>query len=96
MRGPSVAVGYLGRPEATESAFRPCLAAGEKSYLRTGDLGFLREGQLFVTGRLKDVIIIRGRNFYPEDIEHTVSGQDPPSVLSRAPPSRQTSGTENN
>ena len=77
VRGPSVAAGYLGRPEATESAFGACLAAGEKSYLRTGDLGFLREGQLFVTGRLKDVIIIRGRNFYPEDIEHTVSGADP-------------------
>jgi myxalamid-type polyketide synthase MxaE and MxaD len=76
VRGPSVAGGYYGRPEATGAAFGGYLATGEGPFLRTGDLGFLRDGQLFVTGRLKDVIIIRGRNYYPEDIEHSVNGAD--------------------
>jgi len=72
VQGPSVASGYYGRPDATAAAFEGCLAGSrEGPFLRTGDLGFLREGQLFVTGRLKDLIIIRGRNFYPEDIELT-------------------------
>jgi amino acid adenylation domain-containing protein len=78
--GPSIAQGYWGQPEATERAFRARLAggpadagaeAGEASFLRTGDLGFLRGGELFVTGRLKDLIIIRGRNLYPQDVERT-------------------------
>ena len=73
VQGPSVAGGYYGLPEATEVAFDGRLAdTGEGPFLRTGDLGFLREGQLFVTGRLKDVIIVRGRNYYPEDIERVV------------------------
>jgi acyl-CoA synthetase (AMP-forming)/AMP-acid ligase II/7-keto-8-aminopelargonate synthetase-like enzyme/acyl carrier protein len=71
--GPSVAQGYWGRPEETKYAFRAYLAdTGEGPFLRTGDLGFLRHGELFVTGRLKDLIIIRGRNHYPQDIEQTV------------------------
>jgi len=71
--GPSVARGYFQRPDATEAAFGARVAgSGAGPFLRTGDLGFLREGQLFVTGRVKDLIIIRGRNFYPEDIEHSV------------------------
>jgi acyl-CoA synthetase (AMP-forming)/AMP-acid ligase II/acyl carrier protein len=73
LRGPSVARGYFDRPKATKAAFEAHLAdTREGPFLRTGDLGFLREGQLFVTGRLKDLIIIRGRNYYPEDVEHTV------------------------
>jgi acyl carrier protein len=73
IRGASVACGYFGRPEATAATFGACLAdTGEGPFLRTGDLGFLREGRLFVTGRLKDLIIIRGQNFYPEDIEQSV------------------------
>ncbi|HEV7786800.1 MAG TPA: fatty acyl-AMP ligase, partial [Thermoanaerobaculia bacterium] len=69
--GPSVAQGYWGQPEATERDFRARLAgdpadAGEGPFLRTGDLGFLRGGELFVTGRLKDLIIVRGRNHYPQ------------------------------
>src|SRR4029077_2284192 len=80
--GPSIAQGYWGQPEATEHVFRARLAggpaeAGEASFLRTGDLGFLRGGELFVTGRLKDLIIIRGRNLYPQDIELTVERSHP-------------------
>ena len=73
VQGPSVASGYYDQPEATRQAFAARLApSGDGPFLRTGDFGFLRSGQLFVTGRLKDLIIIRGRNFYPEDIELSV------------------------
>jgi amino acid adenylation domain-containing protein len=72
--GPSVAGGYWGRPEPTAVTFLARLTgqAGQEDrgpFLRTGDLGFLRGGQLFITGRLKDLIILRGRNHYPEDLE---------------------------
>ena len=71
--GPSVAQGYWGRTEETEHAFGAYLAdTGEGPFLRTGDLGFLHRGELFVTGRLRDLIIVRGRNHYPQDIEQTV------------------------
>lgn len=71
--GPSVAQGYWNRPEASEQIFRARLADnGEGPFLRTGDLGFIDSGQLFVAGRLKDLIIIRGLNHYPQDIERTV------------------------
>ncbi len=70
---PSVTQGYWNRPEETEQIFHAYLAdIGEGPFLRTGDLGFLRDGELFVTGRLKDLIIIGGRNLYPNDIEFTV------------------------
>src|SRR5271157_2787439 len=70
---PSVTQGYWNRPEETELTFHAYLAdTGEGPFLRTGDLGFLRDGELFVTGRLKDLIIIGGRNLYPNDIELTV------------------------
>jgi acyl-CoA synthetase (AMP-forming)/AMP-acid ligase II len=75
--GPSVTQGYWNRPEETRAAFGAHLAhSGRGPFLRTGDLGCLVEGELFVTGRLKDVIIIRGRNYYPEDIEATVRSVD--------------------
>ena len=70
--GPSVARGYWRRPADTRETFGAHLATGEGPYLRTGDLGFLDRGQLFVTGRLKDLIIIRGSNHYPQDLEHSV------------------------
>ena len=71
--GPSIALGYWNRPEQTAETFHATLADREgKRFLRTGDLGFMHEGELFVTGRVKDVIIIRGRNYYPQDIEVTV------------------------
>ncbi|RMF32519.1 MAG: non-ribosomal peptide synthetase, partial [Chloroflexi bacterium] len=76
--GPSVAQGYWNRPEETEQTFHAYLAdTGEGPFLRTGDLGFLKDGELFITGRLKDLIIIRGRNHYPQDIELTVEQSHP-------------------
>ncbi|WP_019548889.1 fatty acyl-AMP ligase [Streptomyces sulphureus] len=73
INGPCVAAGYHGRPVETEETFRARLAGSEdegtEPHLRTGDLGFVHEGELYVTGRLKDVIIRKGRNFYPQDIE---------------------------
>jgi amino acid adenylation domain-containing protein/non-ribosomal peptide synthase protein (TIGR01720 family) len=74
---PSVTQGYWNRPEETEHTFRAHLDTGEAPFLRTGDLGFLQDGELFVTGRLKDLIIIRGRNHYPQDIELTVEQSHP-------------------
>ncbi|MBW3598992.1 MAG: AMP-binding protein [Planctomycetes bacterium] len=72
IKGPSVAQGYWNCPEQTEATFRARITDdGDGPYLRTGDLGFLEDDQLYVTGRLKDVIIIRGRNHYPQDIERT-------------------------
>lgn len=71
--GPSVAQGYWNRPDLTRETFQAYLAdIGEGPFLRTGDLGFIHEGQLFITGRIKDLIIIRGSNHYPHDIERTV------------------------
>jgi acyl-CoA synthetase (AMP-forming)/AMP-acid ligase II len=71
--GPSIAQGYWHRPDQTSEAFAARLDdATELSFLRTGDLGFLQDDQLFVTGRIKDLIIIRGQNHYPQDIELTV------------------------
>ena len=70
--GPSVANGYWRRSEETTATFRAAIEGEGGQYLRTGDLGFLLDGELFVTGRLKDLIIIRGVNHYPQDIEHTV------------------------
>ncbi|GAB4385516.1 MAG: fatty acyl-AMP ligase [Elainellaceae cyanobacterium] len=77
--GPSVAQGYWNNPEQTQQTFQAHIAHTEVGpFLRTGDLGFLREdGELFVTGRLKDVIIIRGANHYPQDIERTVEQSHP-------------------
>ena len=71
-RGANLTKGYWQNPEATESTMGARLADGEGPFLRTGDLGFVREGELYVAGRLKDLIIIRGRNIYPHDVEATV------------------------
>ncbi len=71
IQGPSIAQGYLNRPEENELVFGAVVPGREGKFLRTGDLGFFREGELYVTGRVKDVIIIRGRNHYPQDIEQS-------------------------
>lgn len=87
--GASVADGYWQNPQATKESFQARLAVplgaeesqsnlpADRSFLRTGDLGFLDGGELFVTGRLKDVMIINGRNYYPQDIEWTVERSHP-------------------
>jgi amino acid adenylation domain-containing protein/non-ribosomal peptide synthase protein (TIGR01720 family) len=73
IRGSSVAQGYWNRVEETRAVFEGFIAGiGEGPFLRTGDLGFIRDRELFVNGRLKDLIIIRGVNHYPQDIELTV------------------------
>ncbi|MEO3808286.1 fatty acyl-AMP ligase [Sphaerisporangium sp. B11E5] len=70
--------GYWGLPEETEATFGAAVADGDpRRYLRTGDLGFVHEGELFVTGRFKDLIIIRGHNHYPQDIEDGLRGAHP-------------------
>jgi len=70
--GPSVANGYWDQPELSRQTFAAHLAdSGEGPFLRTGDLGFLQEDELFITGRLKDLIILCGRNLYPQDLEQT-------------------------
>jgi amino acid adenylation domain-containing protein len=71
--GDSIAKGYWQNPEETRETFHAYLSGtGEGPFLRTGDMGFVQKGELFVTGRRKDLIIIRGRNHYPQDIELTV------------------------
>ncbi|WP_191832697.1 non-ribosomal peptide synthetase [Pseudomonas fluorescens] len=67
--GPSIAKGYWRNPQATAQTF---VEQGGQTWLRTGDLGFVREGELFVTGRLKDLLIVRGHNLYPQDLEKTL------------------------
>ncbi|MBL8100976.1 MAG: amino acid adenylation domain-containing protein, partial [Anaerolineales bacterium] len=76
--GPSVAQGYWGLEEETHRTFQAFVSnTGEGPFLRTGDLGFLQNGELFVTGRIKDLIIINGSNHYPQDIELTVESSHP-------------------
>ncbi|HZD64835.1 MAG TPA: fatty acyl-AMP ligase, partial [Acidimicrobiales bacterium] len=77
LRGPHVAAGYWGRPGESEAAFGARLADGTGPFLRTGDLGALWRGELVVSGRMKDVIVVRGANHYPQDIEATMEGVDP-------------------
>lgn len=75
--GPSVARGYWNKPDSSRATFQAYTAdTQEGPFLRTGDLGFIQDGELFVTGRFKDLIIIRGRNYYPQDIEWTVEHSD--------------------
>ncbi|MEN3539453.1 fatty acyl-AMP ligase [Microbispora sp. ZYX-F-249] len=88
--GPSVALGYRGRPAETRAIFR----AGDGRWLRTGDLGFLLDGQLYVTGRIKDVIIVNGRNLYPQDLEEAAARANPAAGRSAAFGVRRDDGGE--
>jgi long chain fatty acid CoA FadD26 len=88
VRGPNVGLGYWGRPELTAQTFGARPASGPESapdapagddrpWLRTGDLGVVHEGRLYVTGRIKDLIIVNGRNHYPQDLEATAQAAHP-------------------
>ncbi|MEM7156482.1 MAG: fatty acyl-AMP ligase [Myxococcota bacterium] len=75
--GPAIAQGYFRREDATAEAFGHRVAGDDGTgpqFLRTGDLGFVLDDELFVTGRIKDVMILRGRNHYPQDLERTIAG----------------------
>lgn len=76
--GSTIAQGYWKNPQETQKTFQATLKDGDsRTFLRTGDLGFIKDGELFVTGRLKDMIIIQGRNHYPQDIELTIENSHP-------------------
>jgi thioester reductase-like protein len=78
--GNSKCLGYWGDPQATEEVFRARPVdpgADDRTYLRTGDMGFLLEGELYVCGRYKDMLIVRGKNYFPQDIEIIVQQSNP-------------------
>ena len=72
LSGQSTCQAYWNMPELSEHVFGNSVAGDSSAYLRTGDLGFLRDGELFVCGRLKDIVILRGQNYYPEDLEAAI------------------------
>ena len=94
--GASVAQGYWNKPEESQSTFQAFIqGTGEGPYLRSGDLGFMDDGEVYVTGRLKDLLIIKGRNYYPQDLEWTVTHCEPaPSGYSCAAFAVEASGEE--
>ncbi|MCD9876573.1 fatty acyl-AMP ligase [Streptomyces guryensis] len=77
--GPCVAAGYIGRGEESERSFRARIRDEEEAgpFLRTGDTGFVRDGEVYVTGRMKDMIIIKGRDRYPQDLEYSAEQSHP-------------------
>jgi acyl-CoA synthetase (AMP-forming)/AMP-acid ligase II len=74
---PSVSPGYYGRPEVSQEIMQQQLPGSGRRWLRTGDLGFMHDERLFVTGRLKDLVIVQGRNVYPQDIERAAEEAHP-------------------
>ncbi|MCX2713133.1 AMP-binding protein [Mycolicibacterium sp. J2] len=93
--GDNVAAGYWRKPEQTGSAFGAVLIGAPEEtpatgWLRTGDRGFISEADLFIVGRIKDMLIVRGRNYYPEDIEATVQQITRARVAAIAVPGEQT------
>jgi len=76
VQSPGVALGYWGDPLATAATFYASVVGHEGSFLRTGDLGALLDGQLYVVGRRRDLLIVAGRNFYPHDVESAATGID--------------------
>lgn len=75
--GSGLGTGYWNWPEGSDRTFRAQLATGEGPFLRTGDLGFMHDGNLFITGRMHDVLVFWGLNHYPQQIEHTVAACHP-------------------
>lgn len=96
VHGPGVAQGYWRKPAESAETFGAVLArSGPEPFLRTGDLGFIHAGELYITGRLKELIIIRGLNHYPQDIETTLERCDPAcAVGSKAAFALETDGEE--
>ncbi|HEY6423373.1 MAG TPA: fatty acyl-AMP ligase [Pseudonocardiaceae bacterium] len=84
LRGSSVAAGYWRQPELTAATFRAATVDGRTGFLRTGDLGAVLEGQLYVTGRIKEMLIVNGRNLYPQDLERAVAGLHPALLMASA------------
>ncbi|MFA1545268.1 fatty acyl-AMP ligase [Actinomadura chokoriensis] len=84
VRGGSVAKGYWGSPEESRTIFGARTIANEGPYLRTGDLGFRADGELFVTGRIKDLIIVNGRNIHAHDIEEAARAAHPAALIGAA------------
>lgn len=77
VRGPNVCTGYFGKPRETAETFGARASGDSENWLRTGDLGFHHDGQLYIAGRLKDLIVVAGRNHYPADIETTAACSAP-------------------
>lgn len=77
LQGPSVSAGYFMREGENTDVFGARLATGEGPFLRTGDLGFRLDGEVFITGRARDLIVLRGRNHYPQDLEATAEEAHP-------------------
>jgi len=77
LRGPSVARGYWGRPDQTRDTFGAMTAGNDGPYLRTGDLGFMHDGELYVNGRIKEVIVVHGQKVFPQDIEFALRAEIP-------------------
>ena len=91
VHGDNVSAGYWGRPPDEQRSFGAVLAdpspgTPDEPWLKTGDLGFVSNGKLFIVGRIKDLLIIRGRNYYPEDIEATVQQITPGRVAAISVP----------
>ncbi|MFG2250253.1 fatty acyl-AMP ligase [Spirillospora sp. NPDC048823] len=82
--GGSVARGYWRNPEETREGFEARTSDGEGPYLRTGDLGFFADGELYVTGRIKDLVIVNGRNIHAHDIEETAQAAHPAALVGAA------------
>ncbi len=78
LRGDSIAAGYWNKPAETERAFHATLTDGDGTpYLRTGDLGFVADGELYISGRSKELMIVHGRNIFPQDVERTILAEHP-------------------
>ncbi len=75
--GPSISAGYFGRAAENAMLFGGELGDGRGPYLRTGDLGFVLDDELYITGRLRDLLIVRGKNYYPQDIEFSAESSHP-------------------
>jgi acyl-CoA synthetase (AMP-forming)/AMP-acid ligase II len=77
LRGPGIGTGYWRNTAESDRVFNGTTADGRAGFLRTGDLAVVDDGELYVTGRIKELIIVRGRNIYPQDVEHVVRDEIP-------------------